>query len=253
VEPKGYERTLPRSIEEAIGVGTRESPAVVGALYREQASRFAVDRIRGELLPRVQLEASYSDRFDSSRFIDETETTTVTGRLSVPIYEGGEVYARVRQAKHVHVSRLQEIEQARSETEAAVVASWSQLLAARAQSDSDHAQVTANRTALAGVREEERVGQRTLLDVLNAELELLDSEVRLVTTRRNVVVSSFALLSSVGRLDALNIGVASTVYDPEAHYDEIRRKWWGVSITHEDGLREELDLRSWEKGTQTMK
>jgi outer membrane protein len=249
-EPHGYDRAVPRTLAEATGVGTRESPAVVGALYREQAARYAVDRIRGELLPRVQLEASYADRFGTSRSIDEVETATVTGRLSVPIYEGGEVYARVRQAKHVHVSRLQEIEQARSETEAAIVAAWSQLMAARAQSESDKAQVEANRTALTGVREEERVGQRTLLDVLNAELELLDSQVRLVTTRRNVVVSAFTVLASIGRLDVASLGLVATAYDPEVNYQEVRRKWWGVSVTHMDGTREEIDLRSWDTGSE---
>jgi outer membrane protein len=240
VEPTSFERLLPRSLDEATNVGTHENPTVVGALYTEQAARYAVDRIRGELLPSVQLEASYQDRFDTSRFTDESEAGVVTGRLTVPIYEGGEVYARVRQAKHIHVSRLQEIEQARSLAEAQVVASWSQLLAARAQIESDKAQVDANTTALTGVREEERVGQRTLLDVLNAEVELLNSQVQLVSTRRNLVVSSYSVLSSVGRLDAVNLGFTSIAYDPEVHYEEVRRKPWGTSITHADGRVEEL-------------
>lgn len=234
-EPRGFEKLVPRSIEEAVELGTHGNPAVVGALYREQATRYTVDRIRGELLPQVQLESSYSSRFDTSEFNDQTETTTVTGRLTVPIYEGGEVYARVRQAKQIHVSRLQEIEQARSETEAFVVSAWSALLATRAQLVSDKAQVDANTTALTGVREEERVGQRTLLDVLNAELELLNSQVNLVTTQRNHVVSNYSLLSSIGRLDALTLGVSDTIYDPEEHYLEVRRKPWGTSITRGDG------------------
>ncbi len=240
VEPAGYERWLPRTLEEATNVGTHENPAVVNALYLEQAARFGVDRIRGELLPQVQLEASYQDRFDPSPLVSEAEQALVTGRLTVPIYEGGEVYARVRQQKHIHVSRLQEIEQARSQSESQVVSAWSQLLAARAQIQSDKSQVDANTTALTGVREEERVGQRTLLDVLNAELELLDSQVQLVTTRRNVVVASFAVLSAVGRLDAVNLGFTGVAYDPEAHYEEVKRKPWGTSITHSDGRREEL-------------
>jgi len=240
VEPRGFERYLPRSLEEAIQVGTHENPAVVNALYLEQAAKYAVDRIRGELLPSVQLEASYADRFETSREINEAESVLVTGRLTVPIYEGGEVYARVRQQKHIHVSRLQEIELARSESEEQVVAAWSQLLAARAQIQSDRSQVEANTTALTGVREEERVGQRTLLDVLNAEVELLNSQVQLVSTQRNVVVSSYAVLSAVGRLDAINLGFTSVAYDAEAHYQEVRRKPWGTSITHSDGRIEEL-------------
>lgn len=240
VEPTGYERALPRSIQEAVEIGTHENPVVVGALYLEQAARFGVDRIRGELLPTVQLEASYTDRFGTSPTIRENEIAQVTGRVSVPIYEGGEVYARVRQQKHIHVSRLQEIEQARSEAEAEVVSAWSMLLAARAQIESDQSQVDANSTALTGVREEERVGQRTLLDVLNAEVELLNSQVQLVSTRRNLVVASYAVLSALGRLDAINLGFTSIAYDAEAHYHEVRRKPWGTSITHSDGRTEEL-------------
>ena len=196
---------MPQSVQESIETGGRENPNVIAALYREQAARHAVDRIRGERLPQVQLEANYGRRFDPSEATDSVETTTVTGRLTVPFYSGGEVEARVRQAKHTHVSRLQEIEQARTEVQATVVAAWSQLVASRAQLESDQASVDANRIALTGVREEERVGQRTLLDVLNAEQELLSSEVNLVTTRRNLVWRP-TVLSTVGRLNAQELG-----------------------------------------------
>ena len=217
VDP-GASRQVPKSVGESVEISARESPTVVAALYNEQAARHAVDRIRGELLPEVNLEASYGRRFDPSTGTESSESTTVTGRLTVPFYTGGEVEARVRQAKHTHVSRLQEIEQARTEVQAQVVAAWSQLAAARAQLESDQASVDANRIALAGVREEERVGQRTLLDVLNAEQELLNSEVNLVTTKRNLVVASYAVLAAIGRLNAQELGVAALVYDPEAHY-----------------------------------
>lgn len=241
-DPGVPEKLLPKTIEVALSTGESENALVVGALYREQASRHTVDRIRGELLPEVNLEASYSDRFDTSRAIDEVETTQVTGRVTVPIYQGGEVSARVRQAKHVHVSRLQEIEQVRTEVRQAVVASWSQLQAARAQLQSDQTQVEANRSALEGVREEEKVGQRTLLDVLNAEQEYLNAQVQLVTTKRNLVVAAYSLLSAIGRLEMPIVGAVANVYDAEAHYHEVRRKWWGLSITHGDGRHEFLDL-----------
>lgn len=241
-EPALPMKLLPKSINEAIATATRENPAIVGALYREQAARHTVDRIWGELLPTVQVEASYNNRFDTSRSVDEVEQTVVTGRMTVPIYEGGEVRARVRQSKHTHVSRLQEVEQARSETQEFVVAAWARYEAARAQLESDQAQVNANRIALAGVREEERVGQRTILDVLNAEQELLDSEVLLVTTRRNLVVAAYALLATIGHLTAQDLGVSEVIYDPEEHYFEVRRKWFGISITHRDGREEKLDL-----------
>ncbi len=252
-EQRPRDRLLPQSLDEAIAISSRESPPIIAALYREQSARHLVDRIRGELLPQATLEASYGERFDSSESLEGSESATVTGRVLVPIYEGGEVYARVRQAKHTHVSLLQEIEQFRTEAQAFVVSSWSVLQATRAQLESDQAQVAANRTALQGVREEEKVGQRTLLDVLNAELELLNSEVALATTRRNVVVSAYTLLVAIGRLDASSLGVVDYVYDPEEHYFEVRRKWFGLDITHADGRRERMDAWPAEVVKEPMK
>ena len=138
VEP-GPSGLVPKTLADNTEISGRENPAVVAALYREQSAKFAVDRIRGERLPTAQLEATYQKRFDESVGLDWQETTAVTGRLTVPFYTGGEVEARIRQAKHTHVSRLQEIEQARTEVLAQVVAAWSQLIAARAQLESDHA------------------------------------------------------------------------------------------------------------------
>jgi len=241
-DPGPPDHYLPKSLGEATAIAEQENALIVGALYREQAARYTVDRIRGELLPSAELEANWTDRYDSGRFTDRNETGSVTGRVTVPIYQGGEVAARVRQAKHIHVSRLQEIEQVRTEVREAVIAAWSQLQAARAQVQSDRTQVEANQTALTGVREEEKVGQRTLLDVLNAEQELLNAQVQQVTDERNLVVAGYAVISAIGRLDANRLEVASYVYDPELHYEEVRRKWWGVSITHEDGRREFHDL-----------
>jgi outer membrane protein len=241
-EPRPNSARLPSNVNEAVSIGSKESPTIVASLYLEQAARHTVDLIWGELLPTVQLEGDYTKKYDPSRLTDEAEAVSVTGRMIVPLYEGGEVRARVRQAKHTHVSRLQEVEQARTENQALVVSAWSQLEAARAQLESDQVQVTASRTALTGVREEERVGQRTLLDVLNAEQELLNGEVQLATTRRNVVVASYNVLSSVGRLSASDISVTAEVYDPEVHYNEVRRKWFGISITRPDGSREAHDF-----------
>ena len=99
-------------------------------------------------------------------------------------------------------------EQNRADVQATVVQAWSQLAAAKAQLESDNAQVAALSTALAGVREEERVGQRTLLDVLNAEQELLNAQVNLVSTKRNIVVAHYTLVSTIGRLNVQEIGRA---------------------------------------------
>ncbi len=239
--PAPPEQDIPKSLQDAVAISNNENPLVVAALYREQAAKYLVDQIRGELLPTVQLEASYTDRFEPAKTIDELETSVVRGRLTVPIYEAGDVYARVRQAKQNHVGFLQQIEQIRTEQQQSLVAAWSQLEAARAQLESDRVAVESNKVALQGVREEEKVGQRTLLDVLNAELEYLNSQVNMETDRRNLVVAAYSVISALGRLDAAWIGAAAYVYDPVVHYKEVRRKWIGVSITHADGRIEQLD------------
>jgi outer membrane protein len=230
LDPKQTDEQLPRLLSEALDIAKREHPAVGGALYREQAARFAIDRIRAELLPSLQVEANYTRRLEPSQQLEATNTASVIGRLSVPLYSGGEVEARVRQAKHTHVARLQEIEQNRQEVHNSVEAAWAQLRAARAQTLTDAEQLLAARTALAGTRQEERVGQRTILDTLNAEQETLSAEVTLAGTRRNLVVAAFTLRAAIGRLTMGAIGTAPALYDPERHANEVRRQWGGVSI-----------------------
>jgi outer membrane protein len=235
-------KLLPKSLDEAIGIGTKENPKVVAALYSEQSARFQVDEIRGELLPDAQLEAVYSDRFDSSSRTEESETASIVGRLNVPIYTGGgEVYSRVRQAKQQHLAKIQEIEQQRALVQSQVAQAWSQLVGFKAQRESDKAQIEANRTALDGVREEEKVGQRTRIEVLNAQQTLLNSQETLEGTKRQVLVASYTVIQNIGRLSVAEVGAVSTVYDPEAHYEEVRRQWWGIDITHDDGRVEHMD------------
>jgi len=243
VEANPNTSLVPKSLDDAIAIGTKENPQVVQALYNEQAARYTVDQIRGELLPQAQLEATYQNNFDPSSGIDGAEGAAVVGRVNVPLYaSGGEVYARVRQAKHTHISLLQEIEVSRAAAQSQVVQAWSQLQGYKAQSASDKASIVANTTALNGVKEEERVGQRTLLDVLNAQQELLQSQVNLETTKRNILVASYTLVAAIGRLSVSEVGAANQVYDPSVHYEEVRNKWFGIDITHDDGRQEHLDV-----------
>lgn len=234
-------KNIPETIEEAWRLAEQENPTLTTALYREEAARFAVDKVRGELLPEVNIEASYGHRDNLTNGLDQEEAASVTGRLSVPFYDGGEVRARVRQAKHTHVARLQEIEQARSEAQEAVTAAWSVLMGQRAKLKSDGLQMEANSVALEGVREEQRVGQRTLLDVLNAEQEFLDSQIELVSARRGVVIAGYRLLAAMGQLTSERMGLTSLVYDPEEHLSESRQNWFGIDITHADGRSESLE------------
>ncbi len=231
-------KQLPRSIDDAWQLAEEQSPTVNSALFREEAARYAVNKVRGELLPEINIEASFAHREDPDAAYDQQESASISGRINIPLYDGGEVRARVRQAKHTHVSRIQEIEQARTETQADVTAAWSRLMAARAQLKSDKVQVEANRLALEGVREEEKVGQRTLLDVLNAEQEFLGAQIDLVTTRRDLVVAGYQVLAQVGLLNAESLELGTDVYIPEAHYQEARGNWFGLDITDAKGHRE---------------
>lgn len=232
---------LPKSLSAARSLAEREAPTVVSSLYLEQAARYAVDQVLGELLPTFNVDAQYSHRRNGSPGTSLRETGSIIGTLTVPLYQRGEVSARVRQAKHLHVRRIQLIHQARTEAREEAIAAWSQLQASRAQIVSDRSQVQANQIALNGVREEEKVGQRTLLDVLNAEQELLDARVALASTQRDLIVNAYRVIASVGRLTAQDLQLSSKIYDVEAHYAEVRRKWWGISITHRDGRHEKMD------------
>jgi outer membrane protein len=249
-ESRAAEKLLPKTLDDAIAISARENPTVVGALYNEAAARYAVEQAWGQLLPSVQLDASFTRAFDPQPGVNLEDATTVIGRLSVPLYTSGSVEAQVREAKQTHVSRLQQIEASRTQVAASVVTAWAAIAASRAAIQSDEVAVKANQIALAGVREEERVGQRTLLDVLNAEQALLTSQVQLVTDRHNLIVDYYTLLSTIGRLNIQELGGVAEVYNPDVHYKEVRRKPWGISIT-EDGRRELLVERgAWQTQTE---
>ncbi len=230
----------PSRLGSAIKIALDESPVIIAALYREQSARHNVDKLRGELLPSVSLEANVQTTAGVSRLIDEQSSASLMGRVTVPIYQGGETRARVRQAKHSHVGRLQEVEQTRDQVRARVTSAWSQLRAARTTLASDQEQVRAAQIALEGVREEEQVGQRTILDVLNAEQELLDASTSRVRTHRDVVVAQYTLLAAIGRLDAGFLQLKTDVYEPKAHYADAKRKVLTTSIAPpEESISEE--------------
>ncbi len=235
----GYIRKyIPKKLNLAIQIGEAEVPNVLQTIYLEQASYHNIKIITGELLPEANVQASYSQRFglSSSTTIssDETETKTVTGNLSVPIYQAGEVSARIRQAKQTNIQRKHQVTEAKLQAKADIISSWGRLVAARAQLKSQNEQVRASNTALNGVREEEKVGLRTVLDVLDAEQELLDAQVNLTTTKRDLVVAGYTLLSSIGRLSASNLGLSVPIYDSRKYYESVKYKLFGLGRSHKN-------------------
>ncbi len=221
---------LPRTLDDAIRIGMSESPSILAAIYREEASRYSIDIIRGELLPDISLQASYEKSYSDSPLIGDSEDFSVVARLTVPLYAGGNISARERQAHQTSIFNMDQLEVARNQTKQSIIGAWANLVAAKAQLQSNLQAVKANKVALSGVRQEKDVGQRTLLSVLNAEQELLNSQVNLVQTKRNIAVATYALLQSIGRMKIEKVGAPVRVYNPEKNYDSSLFKLFGVGI-----------------------
>jgi len=228
VHPPSIVHLLPSQLEDAMTLSDGENPFILAAVYQEEASLYNVSQIEGELLPRVTLDADYTQRFGQSRTLTEQSVFTVLGRVDVPLYQGGGVAARVRQAKETNHQLKKEVEDARLRIHAEVIANWAQLQSTASQIKSAQDALDANRIALEGVKEEEKVGQRTTLDVLNAQLEYLGSQIQLVTAKRDRVVAEYSVYSSVGRLDAQSLGLSVPFYDPFEHYNIVKNKWFGL-------------------------
>jgi outer membrane protein len=222
------DRFSPGTQAAAVDAGWHQHPTVAAAQYTVDAASMAVKASEGSLYPTVTLEGSVQRRWDVQPGVTDQMTGTVLGRVAVPIYNGGAEYSLIRQNKETLGQRRIELDVQRDLVRATVVQAWSQLEATKAQIIAAQAQVTATEVALNGVREEARVGQRTTLDVLNAQQELVNARVSLVTAQRDRVVASYTLLASVGRLSPQVLGVPTDVYDPRVHYHQVRDKWFGV-------------------------
>ena len=137
------------------------------------------------------------------------------------------MYSRVRKARQDAAKSTLLIDQQRRDAVEAASAAWESLMTARARVRAFVAQIDANVVALEGVEREAAVGSRTVLDVLDAEQELLDSRVSHVRAQREEVVATYNLLSSVGRMTARDLNLPVTLYDPREHSKEVRGKWIG--------------------------
>ncbi|HWQ13105.1 MAG TPA: TolC family outer membrane protein, partial [Roseiflexaceae bacterium] len=196
------DRLAPRSLPQAIAEARANHPSVTVAMFNVDAALLQVKIAEGALYPTLSLQANAQRTHGSTSSLNVVQSgaASVGGLLTVPIYQGGAEYSLIRQAKETLTQRRLDLDTAREQAQQAVVQAWGQLEAARSQIQATEAQVAAAETALNGVREEARVGQRTTLDVLNAQQELVSARVALVTAQRDRVVASYALLAAVGRL-----------------------------------------------------
>lgn len=219
---------VPAGYQEALSQARGNNPDVLAAYYNEEASREDVNSVEGELLPSISLNGELSRNLDASATGSRSSNAQIVAQLTVPFYQAGATTSRLRQAKQVVAQRRQQIHEAMRAAEEEVASAWSSLESAQAQVRAFEAAIEANEIALRGVREEERAGLRTLIDVLDAEQELLDARVGLVSAQRDVVVASYRLWAAMGWLTAENIGLEVTYYDPEEHYEDVRLKPWGL-------------------------
>jgi outer membrane protein len=222
------ENLVPKVLEAALVAGEEQHPALAASRHGVDAASLQVKVAEGELLPVVSIQGTVSRDHDSSSTVDKTASASVFGRLTVPLYQGGGEYSRIRESKETLGQRRLESDVTRDQVRAAVVQSFGLLSAARFQVEAARAQVNAAQIALNGVQEEFRVGQRTTLDVLNAQAELVSARSALITAQRDRVVNSYSLLAATGRLNVEELKLNVQVYAPEVHYNQVRDSWFGV-------------------------
>lgn len=222
------DRFLPTTLAAAVDRGLLENPNVTSAMYGIDVSFLQVKVNEGALFPTVTLQGSVQQSYESTMATYRAFGASAVAQVSVPVYQGGAEYALIRQSKETLAQQRLNLEQVRDQTRATVAQAWGQLVAGKAQVSSAQSQVTASEIALNGVREEARVGQRTTLDVLNAQQALVNARVALVTAQHDRVVASYSVLNSIGRLSPSVLNLATNVYDPSVHYHQVRDSWFGV-------------------------
>lgn len=221
--------SLPANIEDTVSGALGSNPNVLTASFTERASRANIDVVRGALLPSLNLTGTWQHEDDTLSTPDRwRDTATALVQLNIPIYEAGAIYSQLRAAYETDRQNQQLLDQARRDAQELATRSWDAWQTARARVGSLRSQVQANELALDGVRQEALLGSRTVLDVLNAEQELLNSEVSLVRADHDAVIAAYQVRSAVGALTAQSMSLPVALYDPNQNYRKVRNKWIGV-------------------------
>ncbi len=237
----GLPRGIPTTIDDSITLAIQQNPSIVSARENEVAADYAIDDAVGAMLPSVSVQGQYG--YGQGSLISPLGTANVpdagpphtanhfvavTGQLNVPIYQGGAEEAAVRQAKQLHAESQFTVSLTDRQVRDAVATAWAAFQAAQANIASNEASEKANEIAYEGVYKEQQVGGRTILDVLNAEQELLNAAVSVVTAKRNAEVAAFQVLAANGALTAKTLGLKVKLYDPLEYYDDNAARWIGL-------------------------
>ncbi len=225
-QPGPATKAMPRSLDQAVATGLRENPQILAAQYAVDSAGFQVKSAEGTMLPGVVLQGAVT-RNTGNVSADNT-TASITARLEVPIYQGGAEYGQIRQAKERLGQQRILVDSARASVQQTVVSAHAQLESALARITASRSQISAANLALEGVVEERKVGQRTTLDVLDAQQDVLNAQESLASAQRDAVVASYALLAAMGRLTVTTQGLQVAEYRAEEHYEAVKDKWFGL-------------------------
>jgi outer membrane protein len=224
------DRYLPRSRDDATGLAFKEHPAVMAAGFDVDVASTSIRVAESSLMPTITLQGSVSRSRDADPSLSTfaTDQASVVGTLTQPIYDGGTAAAQTRQAKEVAAQSRQVLEQVRNQARTAAVGAWVANEGAKIAVAASESEVRAATVALAGVQKEAAGGQRTTVDVLNSQQDLISAKARLIGAQRDRVIASYTLLSSIGRLDVKTLALNTPDYLPEVHYHQVRDAWQGL-------------------------
>lgn len=242
--PPSIDSLLPTSIDDAVIIASGGNPAIKSAKFLQEAADFEIKEARGEILPRVSVDLRYGREFDSSRNIDRDDEKSVFLRMSMPLYQGGSVHSRVREARQTYTQRGFEVSDTLSRTRAEVHRAWEQLRAAKRRLRAAKLQVGSAEEALKGVKIEADVGERALFEVLDAQREVVNGRVARERARHDLVVSSYTLLASIGRLSIDHLSLATPVYEPQANLSQVRFNPLGIAEFEVDQHEPADDVQS---------
>jgi outer membrane protein len=216
---------LPATFEETAARAEAANPAIEAAQFLERAAFTDIDVQRAALLPDVRLQASMGRGDTVSVFSGgqrAVDNDAITLNVSIPLYQSGAEWSRLRQARNqAQQARFNALDTRDAVVESAARA-WHDYHTARAVINSTREAVEAARVALEGVRAENQYGVRTILDVLDAEQESFFTRVNLIQAQAAERTQAYRLLATTGRLTARNLGLPVTLYNPKEHYDDVK-------------------------------
>ena len=220
----------PSAFATATQAAEHENPAVLGAAYDVDVAQTTISVAESSLLPTVSMQASASRAVQSDPTLTTaaTDQASVLGQFNVPIYDGGTAASQTRQAKELASQSRLVLERVRNQTQTAVASAWVSNEGTKIALTAAESEMRAAGIALQGVRREAAGGQRTTIDVLNAQQDLTNARTRLIQSQRDRVIASYTLLSAVGRLDVHVLNLNTPDYLPEVHYHQVRDAWHGL-------------------------